>query len=95
MREPQMLQPQPHLKKTISTQKRQLPPKIASEGDAKVLSDSSYNTDLASSSDSNDDQSGDSDTEFDPDGEIVDEEDEYDLPMFSYDADDSCINVNV
>jgi hypothetical protein len=41
------------------------------------------------------DWSGDSDTEFDPDGEIIDEEDEYDLPMFSYDADDPCIDVNV
>jgi len=50
---------------------------------------------LAASSDSDDDWSGDSDTEFDPDGEIVDEEDEYDLPMFSYDADDPCIDVNV
>jgi len=33
--------------------------------------------------------------EFDLDGEIVDEEDEYELPMFSYDADDACIDVNV
>ncbi|XP_066392246.1 uncharacterized protein [Miscanthus floridulus] len=60
-----------------------------------VLSDSSYDTDLAASSDSDDDWSGDSDTEFDPNGEIVDEVDEYDLPMFSYDADDPCIDVNV
>ena len=50
---------------------------------------------MASSSDSDDDWSGDSDTEFDPNGEIVDEVDEYDLPMFSYDADDPCIDVNV
>jgi hypothetical protein len=41
------------------------------------------------------DSESDSDTEFDPDGEIVDEEDEYDPPMFSYDADDPCIDVNV
>ena len=42
-----------------------------------------------------DDAWSDSDTEFDPDGEIVDEEDEYDPPMFSYDADDPCIDVNM
>jgi len=47
---------------------------------------------LAASSDSDDDCS---DTEFDPDGEIVDMEDEYDLPDFSYDVDDPCIDVNV
>ena len=46
-----------------------------------ALSDSSYDTDLAASSDSDDDCS---DIEFDPDGEIVDMEDEYDLPDFSY-----------
>ena len=49
---------------------------------------------MAASSDS-DDAWSDSDTEFDPDGEIVDEEDEYDPPMFSYDADDPCIDVNM
>ena len=37
----------------------------------------------------------DSDTEFDHDEEIVDMEDEYDLPDFSYDVDDPCIDVNV
>jgi len=58
-----------------------------------VQSDSSYDTDLAASSDSGDDSN--SDTEFNPDAEIVDEEDEYDLPMFTYDADDPCIDVNV
>ena len=42
-----------------------------------------------------DDAWSDSNTEFDPDGEIVDEEDEYDPPMFSYDADDPCIDVNM
>ena len=50
---------------------------------------------MAASSDSDDDWSGDSDTEFDPNGDIVDEVDEYDLPMFSYDADDLCIDVNM
>ena len=50
---------------------------------------------MAASSDSDDDWSGDSDTEFAPDCEIVDEEDEYDLPTFSYDVDDPCIDVNV
>jgi hypothetical protein len=87
---------------TAPSKKRKYPPKkdschkkSASEGDAEILSDSSYNTDLVTSSDFDDDWSGDSDTKFDPDGEIVYEEDEYDLPMFSYDADDPCIDVNV
>ena len=58
-----------------------------------VQSDSSYDTDLAASSDSGDNSN--SDTEFNPDGEIFDEENEYDLTMFSYDVDDPCIAVNV
>ena len=58
-----------------------------------VQSDSSYDTDLAASSDSGDNSN--SDTEFNPDGEIFDEENEYDLTMFSYDTDDPCIDVNV
>ena len=49
---------------------------------------------MAASFDS-DDAWSDSDTEFDPDGEIVDEEDEYDPPMFSYDANDPCIDINM
>ena len=57
-----------------------------------IFSDSSYDTDLAASSDSDDDCS---DPEFDPDGEILDDVDEYDAPMFSYDPDDPCIDVNV
>jgi hypothetical protein len=54
-------------------------------------SDSSYDSDLAESSDSNDC----SDPEFDPDAEIVDDDDEFDPPPFSYDVDDPCIDVNV
>ena len=57
-----------------------------------ALSDSSYDTDLATSSDSDADSS---DPEFDPDAEIVDEDDEYDPPPFSYDVDDPCIDVDV
>jgi len=57
-----------------------------------IFSDSSYDTDLGASSDSDDDCS---DPEFDPDGEILDDVDEYDAPMFSYDPDDPCIDVNV
>ena len=48
---------------------------------------------MAASSDSGDNSN--SDTEFNPDGEIFDEENEYDLTMFSYDTDDPCIDVNV
>ena len=58
----------------------------------RALSDSSYDTDLATLSDSDVDSS---DPEFDPDAEIVDEDDEYDPPPFSYDVDDPCIDVNV
>ena len=77
MREPQMLQtkqPQPH-KKDNFHKKQSCHQKSASEGDVEVLSDSSYDTDLAASSDTND-AWVDSDTEFDPDDEIVHEEDE-------------------
>ena len=49
-----------HKKRTAATKKS------TSEGDVEVLSDSSYDTDLAASSDSDDDWSGDYDTEFDP-----------------------------
>jgi hypothetical protein len=42
-------------------------------------SDSSYDSDLASSSNSDDDCS---DPEFDPDGQVVDNDDEYDPPPF-------------
>ena len=47
---------------------------------------------MAASSDSAD---GCSDPEFDPDGEVFDDDDEYDPPPFSYDVDDPCIDVNV
>jgi hypothetical protein len=56
-----------------------------------VLSDSSYDTDLAASSDSNIDSFDD---EYDPDVEVVDE-DEKDIHPFSYDVDDPCIEVGV
>jgi hypothetical protein len=55
-------------------------------------SDSSYDSDLAASSDSNDVCS---DPEFDPNGEVVDDEEEYDPPPFSYDVDDPIIGVDV
>jgi hypothetical protein len=62
-------------------------------GDDKgTFSDSSYDTDIAASSASDDDCS---DPEFGPDGEILDDVDEYDAPMFSYDPNDPCIDVNV
>jgi hypothetical protein len=51
------------------------------------LSDSRYDTNLAASSDS--------DPEYDPEGDIVDEDDGDDVPIFSYDADDPCIDVGV
>ena len=51
-----------------------------------------YDSDLAASSDSDD---GCSDPEFDPNGEVVDNDDEYDPPPFSYDVDYPIIDVNV
>jgi hypothetical protein len=51
-----------------------------------ALSDSSYDSGLVASSDSN--------FEYDPDAEII--EDDYDdVPIFSYDCDDPCIDVGV
>jgi hypothetical protein len=61
--------------------------KKKSDIDDSVLSDSSYDTDLAASSES--------DPEYDPDGEIVNDDDEYDPPPFSYDVDNPCIDVGV
>jgi hypothetical protein len=55
-----------------------------------ALSDSSYDSDLATSSDSDFDSS---DSEYDPNVEIV-EKDEEDVPTF-YDVDDPCIEVGV
>jgi hypothetical protein len=96
VRETQIGEPQPHLKKDTLLQKKRAPAKESASGE-EVLSDSSYDTDLAASSGASDDAWSDSDfdTEFDPDGEIVDEENEFDPPMFSYDVDDPCIDVNV
>jgi len=62
------------------------------DDDKGIFSDSSYDTDLATSFDSDDDCS---DLEFDPDGQIVDDVDEYDALMFLYDPDDPCIDVHV
>jgi hypothetical protein len=56
-----------------------------------VLSDSSYDIDLAASSNTDIDSSDD---EYDPDVEVIDE-DEEDIPPFSYDVDDPCIEVGV
>jgi len=67
--------------------------RMYSDSDSLVApSDSSYDSDLAASSDSDDDCS---DPEFDPNGEVVDNDDEYDPPPFSYDADNPIIEVNV
>lgn len=54
----------------------------------RALSDSSYDTDLAASSDSE----FDSNPKFEPDTEIFDEDN---IPTFSYDVGDLCIDVNV
>ena len=57
-----------------------------SDSDSLVApSDSSYDTDLAASSNS--------DTDYDPDDEIVDHDEE--IPTFSYDVEDPCIDVGV
>ncbi|XP_062179417.1 uncharacterized protein LOC133884028 [Phragmites australis] len=69
------------------------PTKKAKKSKRKVAhdeeSDSSYDTDLAASSDSDSDCN---DPEYDPDCEIVDEDD---VPVFSYDVDDPCIDNDV
>uniref|UniRef100_A0A0A8Y0K7 Uncharacterized protein n=1 Tax=Arundo donax TaxID=35708 RepID=A0A0A8Y0K7_ARUDO len=57
-----------------------------------ALSDSSYDTNLAASSNS-DCSNFDSDPEYEPNGEILDEDE--DLPVFAYDIDDPCIDVDV
>ncbi|XP_062188868.1 uncharacterized protein LOC133892165 [Phragmites australis] len=57
-----------------------------------ALSDSSYDIDLAASSYSDSDCN---DPEYDPDGEIVDEDDEDDVPVLSYNVDDPCIDNDV
>jgi hypothetical protein len=62
------------------------------DDDKGIFSDSNYDIDIAASSDSDDDCS---DPVFDPHGEILDDVDEYDAPMFSYDPNDPCIDVNV
>jgi hypothetical protein len=54
-----------------------------------ALSDSSYDTDLTASPDSDFDSS-----EYDPDIDIVDDGEEG-IPVFSYNIDDPCIEVDV
>jgi hypothetical protein len=58
----------------------------------KALSDSSYDSDLAASSDSDLDFS---DSEYDPDAEILDEDEDDDIPTFAYDVDNPCIDKDV
>ncbi|XP_052158155.1 uncharacterized protein LOC127775884 [Oryza glaberrima] len=53
-------------------------------------SDISYDSNLAESSDSDC-----SDPLFDPNQEIVDEDDDDDVPVFAYDVQDPCIDVSV
>ncbi|WVZ83421.1 hypothetical protein U9M48_030570 [Paspalum notatum var. saurae] len=52
--------------------------------------DSSYDSQLAASSDSDG-----SDLEYEPDEEIIDEDDEDALSVFSYDVDDPCVDISV
>ena len=61
-----------------------------------VLSDSSYDSELAASSNSELDDFSDSeysDPEYEPDLEIVDEDDNDDVPDCSYDVDAPCIDI--
>jgi hypothetical protein len=55
----------------------------------KALSDSNYDSDLATSSESDLDLS---DYEYDPDDKIFDEDKDDDIPPFSYDVDNPCID---
>ena len=54
-----------------------------------VLSDSSYDSDLAASTES------ECDSDYDPDDDIVDSDEDDVIPDFSYDVDDPCIDVDV
>ena len=61
-----------------------------------VLSDSSYGSELAASSISELDAFSDSDyfdPEYEPDHEIVDEYDNDDVPVCSYDVDAPCVDI--
>jgi hypothetical protein len=61
-----------------------------------VLSDSSYDSEKAASSDSELDAFSDSDgsdTEYDPSNEILANDDNDDVPIFSYDVDAPCVDV--
>jgi hypothetical protein len=70
--------------------------KVHSKVSDDVLSDSSYDSELATSSDSELDAFFDfdgSDPEYEPDHEIVDEDDNDDVPFCSYDVDAPCVDV--
>ncbi|RLN34274.1 hypothetical protein C2845_PM03G10000 [Panicum miliaceum] len=61
-----------------------------------VLSDSSYDSELAASSNSELDAFSDSDysdLKYEPDHEIVDEDDNDDVPIYSYDVDAPCVDI--
>jgi hypothetical protein len=61
-----------------------------------ALSDSSYDSELAVSSDSDLDASSDSDCsdpEYEPDHDIIDEDDNDDIPICSYDVDAPCVDI--
>ena len=61
-----------------------------------ALSDSSYDSELAASFDSDLDASSDSDCsdpEYEPDHEIIDEDDNDDIPICSYDVDAPCVDI--
>jgi len=63
-----------------------------------ALSDSSYDTDLAASSESDcsDSDCYDSDcSEYEPGNETIDGDEDDDIPAFSYDVDDPCIDEDV
>ena len=62
-----------------------------------TLSDSRYDFKLAASSDSDLDASFDSDCsdpEYEPDHEIIDEDDNDDIPICSYDVDAPCVDIS-
>jgi hypothetical protein len=88
-----MLKPNSHLKKRRYTYESVGVDEEDMYSDTNSLvapSDSSYDSDLVATS-----SFDDSDLEIDPDGEIIDNNDEFDPSPFSYDVDDPCINVNV
>jgi len=62
-----------------------------------ALSDSSYDSELVASSNLDLDVSSDSDCsdpEYEPDHEIIDEDDNDDIPICSYDVDAPCVHID-